>query len=219
MNETYLAKKVIDYLEEQHWDIYQEVQFKELQGVADICAVRDGKVWIIECKTSLTFTVLEQACAWRCHYRSIAVPEGMSLRGRRTAYDIAKHYFKIGVLVVDNHNDVIERVPAPLMREFHQSSKKMISRLKPEHKFYSEAGSNSGRKWTLFQETMSHVKNFIASHPGCTLKEIIDDSGNGHYANRTSAASGIHVALENYSPWCDVKIDNGHRTYFVKERR
>jgi hypothetical protein len=216
MNETYLAKRIIDYLEEEHWDIYQEVQFNNHSGIADICAVRDGKVWIIECKTSLTFTVLEQAQAWKCHYRSIAVPEGHSLRGRRTAYDIAKNYFKVGVLILSDRDGIIERKSAPLMREFHISSKKMIAYLKPEHKFYSEAGANNGRRWTPFQATMSHVKNFIAGNPGCSLKQIIDDVGKSHYANKTSAISGVRVALENYSPWCEIKIDiHGNRKYYV----
>jgi len=58
MKETDLAERVINWLEDQHWEIYQEVQFRGYGGIADIVAVRAGYLWIIECKTSMTFTLL-----------------------------------------------------------------------------------------------------------------------------------------------------------------
>ena len=50
IKETEIAEIVIDWLEKQHWDVYQEVPVNS--GFADIFAVRNGLVWVIETKTS-----------------------------------------------------------------------------------------------------------------------------------------------------------------------
>lgn len=153
ISETDLAKRVIQWLVEQHWDVYQEVEFRNQSGVADIVAVRDGRLWIIECKTSLTWSVLEQAEKWHAHFRSVAVPDSNG-RGRTTALKVARDYLKVGVIEV---GDYVYSSSAPLMREFHKSSKYMISQLKPEHKTFCEAGSNNGH-YTPYRATMDQVK-------------------------------------------------------------
>lgn len=214
MSEVDLAKKVIDWLIEQHWDVYQEVSFTSIGGIADIVAVRAGKLWIIECKTALTFSVLEQASHWRSHYRSIAVPESDS-KGRYSAYDIARNYLNIGVITVRNLN-VYERKTPPLMREYHRYAKRMINDLCDEQKTYCPAGSISGGRFTPYRRTMDEVKHFISTHPGCNLQEIINGIDQHHYANDKSAMGSIRVALEKWeTSWCDARIVNGKITYFL----
>jgi hypothetical protein len=217
MNETELAIKVIAWLEEQHWDVYQEVIFPHASGRADIVAVRAGYLWIIECKTSLTFTVLEQAAAWRCHFRSIAVPSTRGDRGRGIVYDIARDYLRIGVLTVGG-NYVREYGKAPLMREHHQRSKWMIQQLKPEHKHAAKAGSNGGGYYTPYRATMDQVKRFIAANPGCTLKEIMTEiQDRHHYASDQSARTCVRVALESWeNSWCAVRFDGSANHYYLK---
>ena len=81
MKEQELASYIVSYLENENWEIFQEVQFRSYGNIADIVAVKDNKLWIIESKTTLSFKVLEQARRWKCHYRSIAVP---SVRDRKS---------------------------------------------------------------------------------------------------------------------------------------
>ena len=102
--EADLAKVVVSWLNEQHWDVYQEVQIHGFGGVADIVAVQGPLVWVIECKTSLSLTVMEQASVWRVHFRSVAVPTGVRHHSRTAAYRVARLFFKVGVLCVSSHN-------------------------------------------------------------------------------------------------------------------
>lgn len=222
MNETDLGEKVVKWLEAQHWDVYQEVKFSGSGGRADIAAVRDGKLWIIECKTSLSFTVLEQASGWSSHFRSIAIPATRERSGRGVAYRIARDYLKIGVIEVRmEFSDVVyEFIPAPLMREYHREAKRLIGGLREEQKYYASAGTNGGGYYTPYRGTMDAVKRFIMHHPGCTLKEIMDDIGDKHhYASVSSARSCIRTALSNWeTPWCEIKTGEDGRTfrYYVK---
>lgn len=221
-SESDLAKKVISWLSDQHWDIYQEVMFSSFyasDGIADIVAVRAGILWVIETKTTLNLTVMEQAARWPAHYRSIAVPASERLGGRGLAYDIAKNYLHIGVLEVKNF-DIIQVVQPKLMRENHKLAKHMISRLKDEHKHYSAAGSNSGGYYTPYKSTMNNVRYFIQKHPNCTLKEIMTDLQH-HYASDSSARSCIRIALDSWeSSWCKVTRAPDGKTclYSLKDR-
>jgi hypothetical protein len=215
ISETEIAAKVIKWLDEQHWDIYQEVQFRNYGCRADIVAVRSGYVWVIECKTSLTFTVLEQADHWQSHFRSIAIPSARSLQGRGFAYHIAVQYLNLGILEIGD-NGVRERTGPKLMRYFHQSSKRMISQLREEHKSTLAAGSYGGGYFTPYRQTMNEVKRFIARTPGCTLKEIMQDLSH-HYASDTSAKTCIRLALESWEKnWCNAVKENNVTHYFLK---
>jgi hypothetical protein len=217
-SESDLAAKVIEWLEAQHWDVYQEVVFRGNGGRADIVAVRNGYLWIIETKTSLTFTVLSQASYWRSHFRSIAVPKSQDHNGGRgMAYQIAKDYLKIGVLEV-NSLWVNEVIGPPLMREYHKFAKDMIGNLRPEHKTFCQAGSNGGGYFTPYRETMRDVQMYIASHPGCKLKEIVDGLKHYHYRTKSSALTCIRVALSNWEPWCEVRTgEKGEFRYYIKQ--
>lgn len=221
LHESDLAAKVVAYLEAQHWDIYQEVNFGSGGAIADIVAVRAGYLWIIECKTSLTFTVLEQANHWRSHYRSVAIPLTRNTSGRGTAYHIANKFLKLGILEVgndDRYGDFVKEIfEPPLMREYHKHAKWMISELKPKHKTMLAAGSKGGGYWTPYKATMESVRRYIRLHPGCSLKEIVDGINNYHYANRDSAMGCIRKALTEWeTDWCQIEKIDGKTVYFVK---
>jgi len=223
MNETELGSVVVEWLAAQHWDVYQEVQFFGRGGGADIVAVRAGKVWIIETKTSLTFTVLEQARKWPCHFRSIAVPRSKHTGDRDFAYEIAHRYLSLGILEVGysemvQDKTVFEIKPAPLMRDFHDTAKWMIGQLCEEHKYFSKAGSYGGGYYTPYQKTMRYVRSYIQAYPGCTLKQIMDAIPEHHYASTASARSSIRTALETFEKnWCEIrKGERGELRYFIK---
>ena len=219
MKETDLASKVVKWLSDQHWDVYQEVKFG-YGGIADIAATRAGYLWIIECKTTLTLTVIRQATRWASHFRSIAVPEGTNHDDRHFAYNLAHDYFRLGIIEYRAQNGIIEMDFPPIMREYHKRAKRMMRELREEHKTYLPAGSNGGGYYTPYRETMDHVKRFIRMHPGCTLKEIMDDVGNQHhYCSNATARSSIRVALSNWESWCDVRQTGKEYTYFVKEQK
>ncbi|KKK83737.1 hypothetical protein LCGC14_2790370, partial [marine sediment metagenome] len=145
MKELDLAEHVIAYLDSMGWDVYQEVQFFGSGGVADIIAVHDGwRMWAIECKKSLTIRVMSQASKWRTHYRSVALPSPKRSRyetsSRDCAYRVARDYFKVGVIEVDEGGAIHEIEAAPLMRQHHRFTKHKLEKLRPEHKTFAKAG-------------------------------------------------------------------------------
>ena len=207
MKETDLAPVLVAWLEAQHWEVYQEVQFRRGGAVADIVAVRGSLVWIIELKTSLTLKVMEQAAAWPVQFRSAAINWGKA--DRRMAYRVAKEFFKIGVLELnpvysDLSGGVHEVVVAPIMRENHTQAKSLIPKLTDLHKTFAPAGSRSGRNLTPYKQTMIAVKEFIEDHPGCTAREIYDELGKLHYANGASTRANLVRSLRIYEDWAIV---------------
>ena len=65
MKETVLAEKVIAWLEDYGWDVYQEVQIFPAGEVCDIVAVQNRIVWAIETKTTFCLAVIAQAEKWK----------------------------------------------------------------------------------------------------------------------------------------------------------
>lgn len=208
MNETDIARPVVKWLQDQHWEVYQEVLLGN--SIADIVATSGVYVWTLESKTSLTMALMEQANHWRAHFRSIVVPSPKSRRdGRGTAYKIAHDYLKLGVIEVTVHGIVKVIYPPPLMREHHKFSKLIAGKLVPEQKTYCEAGSRGGGYYTPYKATMERVRLFITAHPGCTLKEIMDYLTNGdklhHYKSDKTAKISIEKALQEWEKWCRIE--------------
>lgn len=215
IKEMHIAESVISWLEEQHWEVYQEVQFRSYSGIADIVAKNGHLLWIIECKRSLSLSVMAQARAWRSHFRSIAVPQARrpSRWERQLAYDIAKDYLRIGVITV-NGSYVSQPVAPPLMREHHRFAKEKIPMLSEAHKHYAKAGSQRGGHYTPYKSTIESCHRFIKSNPGCTMKELIDGIKTHHYANDRSAYGTL---LKNFrtieADW--VKLDDSERPFRI----
>lgn len=214
MGEKELAIPIIKWLEDQHWDVYQEVNFG-YSTRADIVAVRAGKLWTIETKTTLTIAVLEQAHMWTTDFRSIAVPR--SHRGNRNfAYRIASD-LKIGVIEVDG-NYVQEIQNAPFMRINHGMAKLMMKKLRPEHKTALQAGSKGGGYVTEYSLTMERIKYFIKSNPGCTIREIFENLGKGHYSSSASFKTRTRMALSQWeNDWCRIEDISNQFHYYVKD--
>jgi hypothetical protein len=186
--ESILASAVVAWLNSDGWDVYQEVK---CQGrTADIVAVLGSVIWVIECKSALTFAVLEQAWRWAdvAHMRSVAIPGAKrGDKGRFFAEHVAARY-GIGVLTVKGEN------------VFHKSGefgKKPPSAfilreaLRPEHKLYAPAGSPSTfARWTPFRGTVDGLKRFLTNNPGATMKEIVA-SVKHHYKSDAAARRAL----------------------------
>ncbi|MFA5416932.1 MAG: hypothetical protein WC341_00600 [Bacteroidales bacterium] len=213
-SEIELAEKIIEWLNDQHWQVYQEVQV--YSNIADIVAVKGSLVWIIECKTSMTLTVMDQARRWNSHFRSIAIPAAKSDRGRSVGYAICKDYLHIGVLEVDKMGYVQEIVPAPLMREYNKFVKILyLNKLCEAQKTYAKAGNNNGRRYTPYRQTIIGVQEFIQEHPGCTLKDIMNYCET-HYAPKSAKAS-LRSALASFErDWCMIETSGKESHYYIK---
>lgn len=210
MREIDLAAVIVAWLVEQHWDVYQEVQFGNYGGVADIVAVRNKILWIIETKTKYGFDVLQQASGWPVHYRSIGIPFS-----RNRDYRVAVNYYRVGIIEVDDWG-AKEIVEAPLFAKNHETAKRYILKLTELHKTYALAGSQSGHHLTPYKHTMIDVRRFIEMHPGCTVKDIYSDLGSLHYSSASSFKGNLVKALCQFEQsWCHVDITNKPYRLFV----
>lgn len=215
MSEADIGSLVVEWLQDQHWDVYQEVQVYQYGPIADIMAVQDGRLWAIECKAALTFKVLEQAQSWGAHYRSIAVPYSRTRHGG-LAYRVARDMLRVGVLeVLDSHIRV--EVDAPIVRHNHNRAKGIIARLSPEHKTSAKAGSRNGGHYTPYRCTIDAVRSFIVRYPGCYLCDIMAEIGKGHYSTTGAARASIKKALETWeSDWCLIDGSGREARYYIR---
>jgi hypothetical protein len=210
--ETELAALIVSWLVAQHWDVYQEVQFRQQGGVADIVAVRNGIMWIIETKTHYGLDVLQQAATWPVHYRSVGVPFS-----RDRDYRVARDYYQVGVIQVGKYTDEIrEDVKPRLFIKNKDVVKRYLSQLTELHKTFAQAGSQSGHHLTPYKQSMRDIRNFIEANPGCTVKDIFGDLGSLHYSSAASFKGNIIKALAQFEPWCKIDTTTKPFKLFVR---
>lgn len=191
MKETDLARKVIDWLIDQKWDVYQEVQVFQGGSIADIVARQGRVIWIIETKMTLSLSVIGQAHEWLpwANYVSVAVPAGRRRIGF-AAYVL--NTYGIGVLKVNQYeydwSSCVEEVKHPAFRR--NIGKEILNILNEAHKTYAEAGNSQGRHWSPFKQTCLDILRYVQVNEGCSLKDVLNNVKH-HYATPASARSCI----------------------------
>lgn len=184
-SEQELARVAIGWLEGQHWDVYQEVSTGYSNSRADIVAVQGALTWIVEVKMSLSLDVMAQVSDWlgRANFVSIAVPMAKQSRSRTFAEQILRER-GIGVIECDLVGLVrslsprlCRKVARPIGGYLHEAQKTMAA-----------AGSARGGYHTPFAATCRAVSRFIATNPGCTMKELVDGIRH-HYGCDATARS------------------------------
>ena len=177
--EERLAAAVSSWLIGEGWEVYPEVQLCRGGDRADLVAVKpEIKVaWVIACKTSFGFSVLEQAWGWRTYanWVSVAIPAsrwvGQKKRGS-TYGPVATRCLKaegIGVLRVNAQSDVTNDIHARFNRP---RSTALIRACVAEHQQMGIAGSKNSY-YTPFRATRAAAERFVADHPHCTAKELL----------------------------------------------
>jgi hypothetical protein len=211
MKETDLAKKVVEYLEDLQWDVYQEVQAHSYLGsaCADIVAVNGPVAWVIECKVTAGLRVIEQALRWKGHANmvSIAVPNSSWM-----AQNVCLKY-GIGVLHVrKNLLDVYEVERPHLIRK---TSKRLREKLRPEHKTIP-AGSANGGQWTPFKETCRNVLRSVKHRPGISMKDLLKNTST-HYASPSSGRACLIRWLDaGVVPGVEIRRDGRNISLYPK---
>lgn len=196
-DEKEIGKVILNYLQAYNWDVYQEVLISPIGRIADIIAVQNNKVWIIECKTSFNLSVLEQANTWMkyANYISICIPK-THRRDKQTRNNIfGKSICKklnMGCLEITRDAQVVESIKPSLQRK--SLSNVIISQLKEEHKHFAQAGSRNGY-YTPFKNTCKELIDFVKSKKECKLTDAIN-SINHHYSTPYSAKNMIRHWIE-----------------------
>ena len=201
--ETAVASAVVVYLRALGWRVYQEVQNTRGGARPDIVATwHDRLVWIVECKTALSWDLLAQAADWRgqAHRISVAVPQrnGHRTHGPRTP-GLARHRtveeevlgalglggLEVGPAGVREIH--APRISAPSRRELRHWWKL----LRPEHESgFAEAGTNGGGYYTPFRGTVRAIVAELRERPGQTTKDLVA-AVEHHYGADGAAAKNM----------------------------
>lgn len=201
VSEEVVAESVVAHLEEAGWDVYHEVVVDGPR--ADIIATLGHLVRVIEVKTSFTAAVVEQAWHWirYAHFVHIATPKRRLVAGGR----ILNHFCRdhgIGRLTVGsvgwprNTISVVESLGASLNRSAQATVIKGC--LRPEHKTWGKAGNADNKYFTPWRLTCETWTEYVEAHPGCTIKELIENAEH-HYSSDSTARSCAAQYINNRS--------------------
>ncbi len=186
MKETELAQKFVEYL--KGFDLYFEVDYYRS---VDIVALDENISSAFEVKTTFNFKVFEQALENRKHfnYSYIATQDWRDTTIQRKLCED----YGVGLIIYDSkrgYNDVREYVHPKLNR--HVNNKRLVESLHEMNK-RSLPGSKSGdsTKITAFGITVENAVRYVQMHPGCTLKEMVDNIGH-HYDSNILARKNLY---------------------------
>lgn len=195
IKEIDIAKSVIKWLENYNWTVYQEVKIPNFSKIADIIAVQNNIVWVIEVKTALGLKVIAQANCWRfkANYLSVATPCNRDTDIKNLVNDFLL-WRGIGHLNVSHNtinadfNNIYESIRPKLYRK--ADAKSILDNLKKEHKTYAEAGNNKGSYYSPFKNTCRNILSEVSINPGILLTDLIKNIQH-HYNTPESAKSSI----------------------------
>lgn len=177
ISEIEVAAKLVKWLMEQGWEVYQEVQL-DYWTTVDICAVkRDEKIaWLIEVKTSINKILQRQVNRHRCHYTHIsaAVPYPKRYTARRDEFIKELKNRGIGFIHIHDSGEIeIVNECNPDKDKFCLKNKnEKLFNLPEEYKTYCMAGSQHGFL-TPYKLTCLNIVDYVKEHPGCSLKEVV----------------------------------------------
>ena len=155
----------------------------------DIVALSEKISIAIEVKTSFNFKVFEQALDNKIYfnYSYIAVPK---FKDSFIQEKLCKDY-GLGLLIYNDKYNKVEEIITPKFNR-HTNNKYLITRLHECNK-RSLPGTKSGdsEKITAFKITLENAIFYIKRHPGCKLKEMINNISH-HYHSDKAACNNIY---------------------------
>lgn len=218
-SEIEIAAAVVHWLEETGWDVYQEVVVGGPR--ADIIGLQGPLVRVVEVKTSFTAAVVEQAYHWLgwAHFVHIAVPAGKRSAHRHTGRWVLERFCRdhgIGIIKVRDSSwskkrefNVEEDVRAQLHRK--ALADRVRKAVQPEHKRWGKAGNADHAYWTPWRGTCEAWRRYVEKHPGCGLKELIEEAGHHYHCDSTARSCMARYLRSGVVPGISVRQGRGNR--------
>jgi len=187
MSESQFAGKIIPYLNEMKWNVYQEVFLGTGRNVADIIAEYNGLVWVIEVKLSLSMALLEQTMFYqgRANFISIFTPDLKPVKGHR-AFNYMLSHLGVGHLV-DQFGEIKVKSKPKLNRVPESSSVRKY--LNDHQKVFCKAGTKGGGHWTPFKQTVKELREFVKQNPGVSMKAAIESIDHHYSSDKVAKAT------------------------------
>lgn len=195
--ETALAPFAEAFLRQHDCEVYREVTMPR-GGRADLVGVAGPLVSSVEMKLRLNLEVLAQAArnAEVVHFAWVVVPARApaDYEVRRLLVDVAQWK---GVGIVTCHPGSQGWWKVETSARFNRRALVDETRrcLHEEQKTVGVAGSNNGGHFTEFKRTCMLFVEYVAAHPGCSMKEAVDGIRH-HYSSSTSARAHLARMVE-----------------------
>lgn len=217
--ETELGPPIVSWLQEQGLKVYQEV---DMGCIADVVGVVGPLVVVVELKLALSFDLLHQARRWRfcAHEVWAAVPAAKRFDGRRMALQCFERE-GVGVLEVERRGEQVDFVNEVVQPAFTRSAiglRYVEDALRPENLTVAKAGSPAKhRSWTPFKLTCDRVREYLATHPGASVGDVVRDVEH-HYASPSGARARLHRLIEQgVVAGVEFRGDGRERRLFLKK--
>jgi hypothetical protein len=217
--ESDVAQEAMRHFTDDGWDCYPEVVLP-YGGRADIVAVRPFPfmphrkcVHIVECKTSWTLSLLEQAidrmtfanyvtiCAPTAEgkfYWSLCRQYGVGMLRFERQYKQFRYSVKLPLRVEPSRSTA----PRPVRRKQYHHGRgfgfgpdELVASLDEDMKRYTPGSQSIDGFSSPWRRTMDRAAEFVAANPGCTVKDVLAGCEH-HYANDSSAKQGFLVWLQ-----------------------
>lgn len=204
--ETDIARPVVDWLNQEGWEVFQEVEYEG--RIADIVATRGPVTHVVEVKRSRCLEVLDQALAWIHDADRVSVAVPMRRFGLRSkAWDFVCQRAGLGEFIVDRH-DQVEIARSPLRQV---AAIGLRSALREEHKHFAEAGNDKGKRWTPFGALVQRLVVVVEEHPGIKLTEFVEIT-NHHCGTDQAAVRTLRRVIKNGGVK-GIEVRHGGRCY------
>lgn len=197
-SEEQFAATVVAWLRDMKWDVYQEVETSHGGNIADIVAVREPLVWVVETKLTYSLELLWQAREWKglAHYVSVAVPHGAHRSDNRRMTEHFCRLMGLGLLVARTDKwgaaeseATLEEWVGPALDRGAQAD--IVRRsLTERHRDYAMAGNAKGLRYTPFRATCDRVREYVQARPGVTMKDLVKGVET-HYHSSSTARSAL----------------------------
>ena len=219
VSEIDIAKCVVNYLTEMKWEVYQEVQ--TIYGPrADIVAVRNGVLWVIECKKNLSLALINQAYFWLKYSNYVSVVSA-TYPG-----NFANYVFKrdgIGYMIAkdkksryNDDNICLMMLIQPNLRR-KSDTNKIKSLLCEKQKTYALAGNSTCSYWSPFKQTCEIVCDYVRLNPGTTFKNMLQHIKTHYSSEKTAHSTLLHWIKTGVIKDIAIKRDGKALTLFLKD--
>jgi hypothetical protein len=195
--ETDLTPFAEAFLRQHDCEVYREVTMPR-GGRADLVGVAGPLVSSVELKLRLGLEVLAQAArnVGVVHFAWVVVPARVpaDYDVRRLLVEVAQ-WKGIGILACHSGSQGWWKVECPARFNRRALFDETRRCLHEEQKTIGVAGSNAGGHFTEFKRTCAAFVEYVAAHPGCSMKEAVDGIRH-HYASNAGARAHLARMVE-----------------------
>jgi len=203
VRETDIGIAAKRYLESHGWEVYPEVQLNASGGIADIVAVKDDVIWVVECKMRVTLALLKQLWRWRKYANMLSVavlagslyPQHLArLHGEKDFQGAMLDKFGFGCFGVLVNPPRIESLLSGA--GFERERDDFLHVIRDQHRD-SAPGQVEGKRFTALDSTLANLVEYVRGHPGVALREAVSQIRH-HCKDNRSAAGTVRQHLKPY---------------------